>query len=101
MKRISRRYRGAIVILRQQEPKETQAEVVLWRTPLRAITLQATAEGTAITVQAGAMEPGIDVALGIITAVELRLGKADALESMYLISANGLRSTLLFVEEPR
>lgn len=98
LERISRRYAGQMVILRQREIDDLQSQVVLWRTPLRELVATPRPIGTYILIRAGEQEPYIEISLGLGHVVALNFGAEQTLESILIQGMDGTSSTLLFPE---
>ncbi len=97
--RITHRYAGQVVILRQREPDDEQEQVVLWRTPLRAVTTTPHPLGSYVTIVAGQYEPFIEISLGLAQRVALSFGPDQSLHALHIASLDGTNSILLFLEE--
>jgi hypothetical protein len=99
LQRISSRYAGHLIILRQVEAEDPQPQVVLWRTPLRDISTEASSPGHSITIRAGEQEPFIELSLGLTRRLTLRFAPGEHLEAILIDGVDDTRSTLVFVED--
>jgi hypothetical protein len=96
LQRISERYAGQLVTLRQQEHARDEAHVVLWRTPLRRLSADADAEGAEVVVAGGYEEPFIEIAISPVQRIAVSLSAEQSLERMQIRSQDGKLATLLF-----
>ena len=92
LQRISQRYAGQHILLRQKQLREKDAQTVLWRTPLRRISADAAGQ---ITVVAGHKKPFIEICLGPIKQIHLQLA-SDSLDLLRFRSHDGTTSEMLF-----
>ncbi len=97
--RISHRYAGTPVVLRQKTADDEQSEVVLWRIPLRSLVAEAHAPGTSLTIRAGQAEPFITISFALVERVSLRFGPEQMLDAMTIASDEGTLSTMIFLHD--
>lgn len=96
LERISERYAGQLVTLRQQEETRDEAQVVLWRTPLRRLAAETDAGGTKIAVVAGYEDALIEIRIGPVESLRVALAPNQSLEQLTIRNHDGTRATLLF-----
>jgi hypothetical protein len=96
LQRISHRYAGQLVTLRQREDAREEPQVVLWRTPLHYLSTNGNEEATEIVVAAGTEEPFIEIRIGPVQSLSVMLAPNQALERLHFHNADGTSATLLF-----
>lgn len=93
--RISERYAGHRIILRERPPDE-EAHLVLWCTPLRLLDTTQAEGGTTVRVTAGHEAPYIEVRFGPIEQIRLLLTSDQALDQIHLTLDDGTIAQLVF-----
>lgn len=96
LERVSQRYAGRSVIMRQQLPDEDEPHLVLWRTPLRHVGVAEAAELPSLLIVAGHEEPFIEVPLESVERITLQVAADQSLDLLRFDLADGTVAVLAF-----